>query len=154
MPVNQPGGSSEGRHVLELPNDLGAIERSVDYLLDRCREAGFDEERVRLNVRVGVAEALANAMMYGNARDPGKRVILEAWVSERRVRVRITDEGTGFDPDALPDPTLPQNLSRPRGRGVYLIQELMDEVTYNEQGNSIEMVLYGEEDSPRTREAS
>lgn len=142
------------RHVLELPNDLGAIERSVDYLLDRCRDAGFDERRLRLNFRVGVAEALANAMMYGNARDPGKRVVLEVWVSTTRVRVRITDEGSGFDPDTLPDPTLPQNVTRARGRGVYLITELMDEVTFNEQGNSIEMVLYGEGDSPRTREAS
>lgn len=143
----------ESRHVLELPNDLGAIERSVDYLLERCRDAGFDEQRLRLNFRVGVAEALANAMMYGNARDPGKRVTLEAWVSARRIRVRITDEGAGFDPAALPDPTLPQNVSRPRGRGVYLIHELMDEVTFNEQGNSVEMVLYGG-DEPNTREAS
>ena len=143
----------EPQHVLELPNDLGAIERSVDYLLERCRDAGFDERRLRLNLRVGVAEALANAMMYGNARDPGKRVTLEAWVSETRVRVRVTDEGTGFDPEALPDPTLPQNRTRARGRGVYLITELMDEVTFNARGNSVEMVLYGADD-PRTREAS
>lgn len=142
------------RHVLELPNDLGAIERSVDYLLDRCRDTGFAEQRLRLNFRVGVAEALANAMMYGNARDPGKRVTLEAWISHGRIRVRITDQGPGFDPDALPDPTLPHNRTRARGRGVYLITELMDEVTFNEQGNSIEMVLYAEEESHRTREAS
>ena len=145
----------EPQHVLELPNDLGAIERSVDYLLERCRDAGFGERRLRLNLRVGVAEALANAMMYGNARDPSKHVVLEAWVSASRVRIRITDEGTGFDPDALPDPTLPQNRTRAHGRGVYLIQELMDEVTFNAEGNSIEMVLYAEEGgSSRTREAS
>ncbi len=142
------------RHVLDLPNDLGAIERSVGYLLDRCREAGFDERRLRLNFRVGVAEALANAMMYGNARDPGKRVTLEAWVSETRIKVRITDEGAGFDPEGLPDPTLPQNRTSARGRGVYLITELMDEVSFNERGNSIEMVLYGEDEPPHKREAS
>jgi serine/threonine-protein kinase RsbW len=101
-----------------------------------------------------VAEALANAMMYGNARDPGKRVVLEAWVSPDRIRVRVTDEGAGFDPEALPDPTLPQNLAHSRGRGVYLITELMDEVSFNEQGNSIEMVLYTASAPPRTREAS
>lgn len=135
----------EPQHVLKLPNDLGAIERSVDYLLERCRDVGFDERRLRLNFRVGVAEALANAMMYGNDRDPGKLVRLEAWVSRARIRVRITDEGSGFDPEALPDPTLPQNRSRAHGRGVYLINELMDEVTFNEEGNSVEMVLYAEE---------
>ncbi|MDX1674139.1 MAG: ATP-binding protein [Longimicrobiales bacterium] len=145
----------EPQHVLELPNDLGAIERSVDYLLERCRDAGFDERRLRLNLRVGVAEALANAMMYGNARDPAKHVTLEAWISGSRIRIRITDEGAGFNPDALPDPTLPQNRTRTHGRGVYLIQELMDEVTFNAEGNSIEMVLHAEEGgSSRTREAS
>ncbi|MFW5947590.1 MAG: hypothetical protein ACOCUW_03770, partial [Gemmatimonadota bacterium] len=56
-------------HVLELPNDLGAIERSVEYVLERCRAAGFHDEHLRFNLRVGVAEALANAMLYGNARD-------------------------------------------------------------------------------------
>jgi serine/threonine-protein kinase RsbW len=131
----------ESQHVLELPNDLGAIERSVEYLLECCRDAGFDEDRLRLNLRVGVAEALANAMMYGNARDPGKRVRLEAWCSPEAVRIRVTDEGPGFDPRTLPDPTLPQNRSRSRGRGVFLIRQLMDRVEYNEQGNSIEMML-------------
>ncbi len=132
----------DSRYTLELPNDLGAIERSVDYLLDRCRAAGFEESRLRLNFRVGVTEALANAMMYGNSRDPGKHVKLEAWCASDQVRVRITDEGSGFDPGALPDPTQPQNLARARGRGVFLIRELMDEVSFNEQGNSVEMVLY------------
>jgi serine/threonine-protein kinase RsbW len=138
----------ESRHVLELPNDLGAIERSVDYLLDRCRDAGFDEDRLRLNLRVGVAEALANAMMYGNARDPGKRVRLEAWCSRKVIRIRVTDEGSGFDPDALPDPTLPRNRTRSHGRGVFLIRQLMDHVEFNEQGNSIEMLLLADPSTP------
>ncbi|MFW6330698.1 MAG: ATP-binding protein [Gemmatimonadota bacterium] len=142
----------ESRHVLELPNDLGAIERSIDYLLDRCRAAGFEEDRLRLNLRVGVAEALANAMMYGNARDPGKRVTLEAWCEPSRIRIRITDEGPGFDPGTLPDPTLPQNLTRPHGRGVFLIRELMDEVAFNAQGNSVDMILYARD--PEGREAA
>jgi serine/threonine-protein kinase RsbW len=143
----------ESRHVLELPNDLGAIERSVDYLVDRCRDAGFDERRLRLNFRVGVAEALANAMMYGNSRDPSKHVKLEAWCAADRVRVRITDQGSGFDPATLPDPTLPQNLTRSRGRGVFLIRELMDELAFNEQGNSVDMILYSDQPADG-REAS
>lgn len=143
----------ESRHQLELPNDLGAIERSVDYLLDRCRDAGFDDSRLRLNFRVGVAEALANAMMYGNGRDPAKHVKLEAWCAPERVRIRITDQGAGFDPRDLPDPTLPQNVSRSHGRGVFLIRELMDEVAFNEQGNSVEMVLYARQPD-RGREAA
>jgi serine/threonine-protein kinase RsbW len=136
-------------YVLELPNDLRAIERSVAYLLERGREIGFDDRRLRLNLRVGVTEALANAMLYGNCRDPKKRVRLVARFSPDEIVVEVTDEGRGFDPQRLSDPTLPMNRSRPGGRGIFLIQKLMDRVEYNEQGNSIRMVLRGEDAEER-----
>lgn len=128
-------------YVLELPNDLRTIERAVHYLMDRSRDAGFESERLRLNFRVSLTEALANAMLYGNRRDPGKRVLLEAHLSPQRIVVQVTDEGGGFDPTMLPDPTLPRNRSRPGGRGIFLIRKLMDEVVFNDRGNSITMVL-------------
>lgn len=128
-------------YVLELPNDLHAIERSVEYLIDRGREVGFDYDRLRLNFRVGLTEALANAMLYGNSRDPGKCVRLEASLTPREIRVRVTDEGRGFDPRNLADPTLPANRLRPGGRGIFLIRQLMDRVEFNDRGNSIMMVL-------------
>jgi serine/threonine-protein kinase RsbW len=127
--------------VLELSNDLRAIERSVTYLMEQGREAGFDEARLRLNFRVGLTEALANAMLYGNCRDPRKRVRLEAFLSRHEVVVQVTDEGGGFDPNHISDPTLPENRLRPGGRGLFLIRQLMDEVEFNEKGNSIRMVL-------------
>lgn len=127
--------------VMELPNDLGAIERAVGTMMERCGEVGFDGGKLRLNFRVCVTEALANAMLYGNGRDPRKRVRIEANISAERIVVRVTDEGRGFDPDSLPDPTHPANLTRPGGRGIFLIRKLMDRVEFNEQGNSITMVL-------------
>jgi serine/threonine-protein kinase RsbW len=127
--------------VLELPNDLRAIERSVSYLVDRGQELGFDAGRLRLNLRVGLTEALANAMLYGNRRDPDKRVRLEARLGASEIVVRVTDEGTGFDPARVGDPTLPTNRMRPGGRGLFLIRQLMDLVEFNETGNSIRMVL-------------
>lgn len=128
-------------YVLELPNDLRAIERSVAYLVDRGREVGFDHDRLRLNLRVGLTEALANAMLYGNCRDPRKRVRVEAQLSSREIRVQVTDEGPGFDPGCLEDPTLPLNRRRASGRGIYLIRKLMDRVEFNDRGNSITMIL-------------
>ena len=144
----------QSRHVLELPNDLGAIERSVDFLLERCRDVGFDEGKLRLNLRVGVAEALANAMMYGNRRDPAKRVTVEAWCGPDEIRIRVTDEGRGFDPRAIPDPTLPDNRTRTCGRGVFLIRQLMDRVEFNDQGNSIDMFLFRQNDGGAAEIAS
>ncbi|HSJ26266.1 MAG TPA: ATP-binding protein [Longimicrobiales bacterium] len=135
--------------VLELPNDLRAIERSVDYLTDKGREVGFDYDRLRLNFRVGLTEALANAMLYGNCRDPRKRVRVEALLTPEEIKVQVTDEGRGFDPDAVLDPTLPANRVRPGGRGIYLIRQLMDRVEFNELGNSITMTLRSRQAAPR-----
>jgi serine/threonine-protein kinase RsbW len=133
------------RHYeLELPNDVTSIERSVQYLVDRGSEVGFDDDRLRLNFRVGLTEALANAMLNGNAADPRKRVLIEADLSPDTITVRVTDEGPGFDPGILPDPTLPEHRRRVGGRGIFLIRKLMDHVEFNEQGNSITMVLHRE----------
>lgn len=128
-------------YVLELPNDLRAIDRAVQYLIERSSEAGFDVDRLRLNFRVSVTEALANAMLYGNCRDPRKRVRIEAHIEPEMVRVQITDEGRGFNPASLPDPTHPENRLRTGGRGIYLIRKLMDRVEFNDRGNSITMEL-------------
>jgi serine/threonine-protein kinase RsbW len=141
-------------YVLELPNDLRAIARSVDYLADKGREVGFDNDRLRLNFRVGLTEALANAMLYGNCRDPRKRVRVVARLSPQQIQVQVTDEGRGFDPEAVLDPTLPANRARPGGRGIFLIRQLMDAVEFNERGNSITMILRSsdEQHAPMTAE--
>jgi serine/threonine-protein kinase RsbW len=129
-------------YLLELPNDLRAIERAVDYLIERGQEVGFNRERLRLNFRVGLTEALANAMLYGNCRDPNKRVRIDATITPGSLSVRVTDEGRGFNPANVSDPTLPRNRTRAGGRGIFLIKKLMDEVEFNERGNSITMILH------------
>jgi serine/threonine-protein kinase RsbW len=130
--------------ILELPSDLQAIERAVEELVARSREAGFICDRRRLNLQVGVTEAVSNAMLYGNARDPRKRVRIEARITADTITINVTDEGRGFDPTTVPDPTLPANLPRSGGRGLFLIRKLMDRVEFNECGNSITMVLHRE----------
>ena len=136
-------------YVLELPNDLRVIERAVNYLIDRGQEIGFNQDRLRLNLRVGLTEALANAMLYGNSRDPRKRVRVDAQVAEGVLTIRVTDEGRGFDPTAVSDPTLPRNRKRAGGRGIFLIRKLMDRVEFNESGNSITMVLFNDSNAQR-----
>lgn len=131
----------QANYVIELPNDLCSIGKSVEYLIERGAEAGFDEHRLRLNLRVGLSEALANAMLYGNCRDPRKRVRIEARVTPDEIALRVTDEGHGFDPEKLADPTLPGNRKRIGGRGIFLIRKMMDHVEFNDKGNSITMVL-------------
>lgn len=127
--------------ILELPNDLRAIPHAVEYVVRRCGSCEGHARRLRLNFRVGLTEALSNAMLYGNSADPSKRVRVEIVISESAITARITDQGDGFDPNGVPDPTTPENLTRPCGRGLFLMRELLDEVHYNDCGNSVTLVL-------------
>ena len=133
--------------VLELPNDLRAIEHAVEYVMQRCERCQAPERKLRLNFRVGLTEALSNAMLYGNEQDPRKRVRVEILVGEREITARITDEGDGFDPREVPDPTTAANRVKSGGRGLFLMRQLMDEVHFNERGNSVTLVLRLEPDS-------
>lgn len=126
--------------TLELPNDLQRIEHVVEQVV-RCCRAHVREESLGINFRVGLSEALANAMLYGNERDPNKRVRVEVCVAGTRVTARVTDEGEGFDPKSVPDPTEPANITKPCGRGLFLMRKLCDEVRFNEKGNSVTLVI-------------
>jgi serine/threonine-protein kinase RsbW len=117
------------------------IEPAVGYLEGRCRVFAFNGPRLDLNFRVGVTEALANAILYGNGDDPEKTIRVEAELRPDQIEVRVIDEGSGFDPGNVPDPTRPENLDRPGGRGLFLIRALMDKVEYNHRGNAVRMVL-------------
>ena len=127
--------------VLELPSDVRTIEHAVEYVIGRCSACAEQPRRLNLNFRVGLTEALSNAMLYGNSHDPSKRVRLEIAFQLGCIRARVTDQGPGFDPDSVPDPTRPENLTKPCGRGLFLMRQLMDEVLYNDQGNQVTLVL-------------
>lgn len=127
--------------ILELPNDIRSIEHAVEYVMRHCSTCCDYARRFNLNFRVGLTEALSNAMLYGNDSDPQKRVRVEVTVRVEEIAVRITDQGVGFDPTTIPDPTLPDNISKSGGRGIFLMRSLMDEVKFNDQGNSVTLVL-------------
>ncbi len=127
--------------ILELPNDIRSIENAVEYVMRHCSTCCDYARRFNLNFRVGLTEALSNAMLYGNDGDPEKRVRVEVTVKIEEVAVRVTDQGVGFDPASVPDPTLPDNITKTGGRGIFLMKSLMDEVRFNDQGNSVTLVL-------------
>lgn len=137
-------GTGRAEFVLELPSDLKMIEAAVTYLVSRCRTFGFGGSRLSLNFRVGLTEALANAVLYGNQSDPQKTVRVDVSLDATRVELRVADQGSGFNPDAVPDPTLPDRLDRAGGRGLFLIRQLMDEVEYSDPGNEVRLVLLRE----------
>ena len=133
--------------VLELPTDVRTIEHAVDYVIGRCPACAEQARRLQLNFRVGLTEALSNAMLYGNSRDPSKSVLVEIAFQLGRIQARVTDQGPGFDPSTVPDPTTPENLTKPCGRGLFLMRKLLDEVWFNDRGNQVTLVLELESDA-------
>ena len=127
--------------VLDLPTDIHSIGSAVEYVVSRCPACADQARRLDLNFRVGLTEALTNAMLYGNRHDPSKRVLLEVTMLEGQVQAKVRDQGPGFDPTSVPDPTHPDNLTKPGGRGLFLMRKLLDEVSYNDRGNEVTLVL-------------
>ena len=92
-------------------------------------------------VRLALDEAMANAIHHGNSDDPNKHVTVEYSVTRQRIQISVTDEGNGFDPNAVPDPTLHENICKPNGRGLMLMHAYMTKVQYNSRGNSVTLVI-------------
>lgn len=124
-----------------LPSNLAAIRESERDLLARLTELGYDDDH-RFAVRLAFEEALVNAMKHGNKMDPARSVTLAYRVSPERVEIRVADEGPGFDPGVVPDPTADENLNKPCGRGIMLMRCYMDEVAYAADGKEVRMVKY------------
>jgi len=128
--------------------DLGAsataidvVEEAVDLVARHCLASGLPPATARFKLRVALSEALANAIIYGNRNDSEKSVEVRVVVTPQMVSVHVSDEGDGFDPDQVPNPTLPEGLEQTSGRGLFLIREMVDEVRFNEKGNSICMMM-------------
>lgn len=124
-----------------ISNDSHLLKEVSKELINLLKEKEVDEDII-FDVHVAFEEALRNAMIHGNKNDPAKKVHVETEVSDKAVTITVEDEGGGFDMEMLPDPTLDENLLKEGGRGVYLIQHLMDEVTYESDGRKVTMVKY------------
>jgi len=129
------------RVTLRLPSEVGCIEEAVELVTRHCLAGHRTTKTIRFRLRVVLSEALSNAIVRGNCEDPSKFVHIEAELLPEAIRVSVTDEGCGFDPDTVPEPIRPEQLDEASGRGLYLIRKLVDVVQFNEQGNSICMIL-------------
>jgi serine/threonine-protein kinase RsbW len=127
--------------TLRLPSDVACIEEAVELVTRHCLAGHQTTRKTRFRLQVVLSEALSNAIMRGNCEDCGKWVEVRAELRPDVILVYVTDEGPGFDPSAVPEPIRPEQLDEASGRGLYLIRKLVDDVQFNEQGNSICMML-------------
>lgn len=110
----------------------------VAQLLEELERRRWTENDV-FAVHLALEEALVNAIKHGNHRDPSKLVGVVFRLKSDRVHIEITDEGEGFDPEAVPDPTLEENLEIPSGRGLMLMRCYMTSLEFNAKGNRVTM---------------
>ena len=119
------------------PNNLITVEEFVNYF---AKDLGLSDERLA-SLLLAVTEATTNAIIHANKSDKTKMVRVDAKVENRKLIVKIIDEGKGFDPSKVPDPTHPENLLKDSGRGVYLMRIYMDDLKYNVTPEGTETIL-------------
>lgn len=116
--------------------------RIVESFIDNAKDKYQLNDDVYGNIMISVTEAVNNAIIHGNKNNAEKNIFLKLELEENQVRFKIQDEGEGFDYNKLPDPTLPENIDKVGGRGVFLMKNLSDEVSFLDDGKSVELIFY------------
>jgi serine/threonine-protein kinase RsbW len=130
-----------------IPTDLTAARRLAEEILGQVEAHGYSQE-VCFAIRLAVEEALINAIRHGNRYDRKKSITVSADVGSDQTAITIADQGTGFDPAVVPDPTVDENLEKPCGRGIMLMRAYMDEVAFNQRGNVVRLVKHRSAGTP------
>ena len=115
--------------------NITIIERLIDELCDQHK---IQEEHYG-NILIALTEAVNNAIYHGNKQDPSKKVVVQYRADHDHFYFRIEDDGPGFDYENVPDPTSPENLEKPNGRGVFLMRHLSDSIKFLDAGRVVEM---------------
>jgi serine/threonine-protein kinase RsbW len=140
--VRRPGRPEDGvAFSLAVPSDLALVGDAVELVTRHCDVGVLSPRRLQFNLRTALAEALANAIAYGNRHDRRKLVRVDIVLGREEVRIAVADEGSGFDPARVPDPTAPEFLQREDGRGLFVLRHLVDHMEFNAQGNAVCLVL-------------
>ncbi|HQR38369.1 MAG TPA: ATP-binding protein [Blastocatellia bacterium] len=132
-----------------IPSRVEYLDGILNMLTEHLVKMGVIEPD-SIDVVVALDEAIVNAIKHGNGYDPTKQVHIVADISADRARFVISDEGDGFREQDVPDPCAPENLLRPSGRGLLLIRNIMDDVSYNDRGNALTMIKFSHVPAPPT----
>jgi serine/threonine-protein kinase RsbW len=128
--------SQYGHFEVVIPSDYESGQAIVERIMSAVAQCGFST-RDTFGLRLSVDEAVINAIKHGNKFHPDKTVRVDFLSNETGVRIEIEDQGPGFRPEDVPDPTADENLERPSGRGLMLMREFMTHVEFSPKGNLV-----------------
>ena len=138
-------------HEMVAGSTSSAVTSVREEILSKLKAHNFSEEDI-FAVHLALEEAFINAVRHGHKMDATRGVKIDYSVTPDKVEVTVTDEGEGFDPEAVPDPRFGENLYKPEGRGLFLMRSYMDVVKFNERGNSVCMVKNKANQEPANNE--
>jgi serine/threonine-protein kinase RsbW len=114
----------------------------IESFIDNAKERFELEDDIYGNIMIAVTEAVNNAIKHGNNSNKSKNVYLSLFLDDSLLKFIVKDEGKGFNYETLPDPTSPENLEKPGGRGIFLMKHLSDEVEFKDNGRIVELSFY------------
>ncbi len=126
---------------IQIPSIMENI-RIVESFIDNTKDVYDINDDIYGNIMISVTEAVNNAIKHGNKEVPEKKVTLALSFRENAVSFVIEDQGEGFDYTKLEDPTAPENIDKPGGRGIFLMKHLADEVHFTQEGRTVELIFY------------
>jgi len=124
--------------TLRLPSHPNSISEVEPFVKKIAIRYSISQEKYP-NILISLTEAVNNAINHGNKNDQSKFVNIGLTQMQTKICIKVQDEGCGFNPDNVPDPTAPENVGCCGGRGVFLIKELSDDVRYMQNGCVVEM---------------
>ena len=133
-------GFAELKEII-VPNDLSAAKQPEEVILRELDALGYSQN-ISFAIKLALEEAMTNAFRHGNKCDPSKHIRVRYLVTTERIEIEVCDEGPGFSPDEVPDPTLPEFIDRPHGRGIMLMRAYLDEVRYLSNGSAVRLVKH------------
>ena len=131
-------GKSTQPVMLKLPSDPRNIEVVESFVQNIAEKYRLSPDQFG-NLRLSITEAVNNAIIHGNKQDHTKSVKIELKPLKGVIAIRVSDEGRGFDFNNVPDPTLPENICKCGGRGVFLMKRCSDKISFRNNGRTVEM---------------
>lgn len=128
--------SAQSPKQVRMQSSVSGVHRFVMQFSEDCEQVGVKPEEQQ-RVSVAMTEIVLNAVKHGNHEDRAKNVEIQYSVTKDEFRAEVTDEGEGFDPEQVPDPTAEENLTKPGGRGIAMTKHFMDEIEYKEGGRKV-----------------
>lgn len=126
---------------IEIPSLTENI-RIIESFIDNAKEEYSIDDDIYGNIMIAVTESVNNAIRHGNDLQNNKNVLITLHLEQNIITFTIQDQGNGFDYENLPDPTSPENLDKPGGRGIFLMKHLADEVKFRDEGRVVQLSFY------------